>query len=46
MLPGAICGETVKRKTSEHDLDEELFEDEPIKMKGKAFRKLGDEDFY
>ena len=25
MLPGAICGETVKRKTSEHDLDDDNF---------------------
>jgi hypothetical protein len=46
LLPGAICGETVRRKTSEHDLDDEFFKDEPIKMKGKALRKLGDEDYY
>ena len=49
MLPGAICGETVKRKTYEHDLDDrndDFYKDEPVKMKGKALRKLGDEDFY
>jgi hypothetical protein len=52
MLPGAICGETVKRKTSEHDLDgDNFYEDKktvppPVKMKGKALRKLGDEDYY
>jgi hypothetical protein len=44
MLPGAICGETVKRKTSEHDLDDDNFYEDkkpssavpPVKMKGKA----------
>jgi len=50
LLPGAICGETVKRKTSEHDLDDTLFEeDKPsanVKLKGKALRKLGDEDYF
>jgi hypothetical protein len=52
MLPGAICGETVKRKTFEHDLDDDNFYEDkkaanaPVKMKGKALRKLGDEDDY
>jgi hypothetical protein len=48
LLPGAICGETVKRKTYERDLDEDLYKDDhdPVKMKGKALRKLGDEDYY
>ena len=46
MLPGSICGETVKRKTYEHDLDDDFYKDEPVKMKGKALRKLGDEDDY
>jgi hypothetical protein len=52
MLPGAICGETVKRKTFEHDLDDDSFYEDkktanvPVKMKGKALRKLGDEDDY
>lgn len=50
MLPGAICGETVKRKTAEHDLDDDFFKDKDdtsaVKLKGKALRKLGDQDFY
>ncbi len=53
MLPGAICGETVKRKTFEHDIDDGFYEDKkpssavpPVKMKGKALRKLGDEEYY
>jgi hypothetical protein len=50
MLPGAICGETVRRQTSEHDLDDTFYEDKksppPVKMKGKALRKLGDEEYY
>ena len=50
MLPGAICGETVKRQTAEHDLDDDFFKDNEdnsaVKLKGKALRKLGDQDFY
>ncbi len=44
LLPGAICGETVRRKTVEKDLEDDFF-DTSVKMKGKALRKLGD-DFY
>jgi hypothetical protein len=50
LLPGAICGETVKRKTMERDLDDPLFKEEEdtsaVKLKGKALRKLGDQEFY
>jgi len=44
MLPSGICGETVRRKTVEKEPDELI--DEPVKLKGKAFRKLGERDFY
>jgi hypothetical protein len=44
MLPGGICGETVERKTVEKDVDD--FFDDSVKIKGKALRKLGDQDFY
>ena len=44
-LPGGICGETVKRKTVEHEIDDE-FPEESVKLKGKALRKLGDQDFF
>ncbi len=51
LLPGAICGETVKRKTSEINLDDTFYEDNKkaaanIKLKGKALRKLGDQEYY
>ena len=45
LLPGAICGETVKRKTVEKDLEDDFFDDS-VKLKGKALRKLGDQEFY
>ncbi len=45
LLPRGICGETVKRKTVEKDLEDEFF-GESVKLKGKALRKLGDKDFY
>ena len=44
MLPEGICGETIKRKTVEKDVDD--FFDDSVKIKGKALRKLGDQDFY
>jgi len=49
LLPGAVCGETVRRKTVEkEDLDGggDDFKAESIKLKGKALRKLGDQDYY
>ncbi|MCW3995592.1 MAG: hypothetical protein NWE98_05525 [Candidatus Bathyarchaeota archaeon] len=46
LLPKGICGETVKRKTVEHDLDDDFPQVASIKLKGKALRKLGDQDFY
>ncbi|MFA5571710.1 MAG: hypothetical protein GX799_07405 [Crenarchaeota archaeon] len=48
LLPGAICGETVRRKTAERDLDDDFYKDDTssIKLKGKALRKLGDQDYY
>jgi hypothetical protein len=49
MLPGAICGETVKRKTFDRDImDEEPVEDNKtatMHLKGKA-RRYGDQDDY
>jgi hypothetical protein len=44
MLPEGICGETIKRKTVEKDVDD--FFDDSVKLKGKALRKLGDQDFF
>jgi hypothetical protein len=45
MLPGGICGETVKRKTVEKDFDDDFFSDS-VKLKGKALRKLGDKELF
>ena len=44
MLPGGICGETVKRVTVEKDVDD--FFDDSVRIKGKALRKLGDKELY
>jgi hypothetical protein len=50
LLPGGVCGETVKRKTVEHDLDGDFIDDEEdnsVRMKGKNMRRFGnDKDFY
>jgi hypothetical protein len=48
LLPGAVCGETVKRKTVEKELDGDSddFKGDSIRLKGKALRKLGDQDYY
>jgi hypothetical protein len=45
LLPGGVCGETVKRKTVEKDVDDD-FLTESIRLKGKALRKLGDKEIY
>lgn len=44
MLPEAVCGETIKRKTVDKDVED--FFDDSVKLKGKALRKLGDQEFY
>jgi len=45
MLPGGVCGETVKRVTVEKDVDDDFLGDS-IRLKGKALRKLGDKEIY
>jgi uncharacterized protein YdeI (BOF family) len=44
LLPGGICGETVRRQTVEKMPEED--DDGPVKIKGKALRKLGDKEIY
>jgi len=44
MLPQGICGETVKRQTVERDFEDDI--DEPVRLKGKAFRKFGERELY
>ncbi len=44
LLPRGVCGETVKRQTVEKDPEDLI--DEPVKLKGKALRKLGERELY
>jgi len=44
MLPGGICGETVKRQTVEKEPEDLI--DEPVRLKGKALRKFGERELY
>jgi hypothetical protein len=44
LLPRGICGETVKRKTVEKDPEEVV--GEPVKLRGKALRKIGEKELF
>jgi hypothetical protein len=44
MLPKGICGETVRRVTVDREVDE--LPDDSVRIKGKAFRKLGERDLF
>lgn len=44
LLPRGICGETVKRKTVEKAPEEVI--GQPIKLRGKALRKIGDRELF
>jgi hypothetical protein len=44
LLPKGVCGETVHRITTDRDPDE--LEVESVRLKGKAFRKLGERDLF
>jgi len=44
LLPGNICGESVKRRTVEKNLEEDIIPS--VKLKGKALRKLGEKEIY
>ena len=44
LLPGGICGETVKRKTVEKPLEEVV--GPAIKLRGRALRKIGDKEIF
>jgi hypothetical protein len=46
LLPDGVCGETIKRKTVEKEPEPEDFSGDSIRLKGKALRKLGDQDYY
>ncbi|HLN44344.1 MAG TPA: hypothetical protein VK209_01415 [Candidatus Sulfotelmatobacter sp.] len=44
LLPRGICGETVKRVTVDRDVDEVPVDS--VRIKGKAFRKIGEKDIF
>jgi hypothetical protein len=39
-----VCGESVKRKTVERTLEDDLIPS--VKLKGKALRKLGEKEIF
>jgi len=43
LLPNGICGETVKRKTTEKE-PEEI--GPPVKLRGKIVKKIGEEEIF
>jgi len=44
LLPGGICGETVKRKTIEREPEEAV--GPVVKLRGKALRKVGEKEIF
>jgi hypothetical protein len=44
LLPKGICGETVKRKTTEITPEKTMIP--TVKLRGKARRKLGEEEIF
>jgi hypothetical protein len=44
LLPMGICGETVKRVTVDRDPDEMM--SETVRLKGKAFRRVGEKELF
>jgi hypothetical protein len=44
LLPKGICGETVKRKTIERKPED--IPEQSIKLRGKALRRIRDDDFF
>ena len=44
LLPGGICGETVKRKTKEMELEKAV--GPSIRLKGKALRKIKEKEIF
>jgi uncharacterized protein YdeI (BOF family) len=44
LLPGGVCGESVKRKTVEKRMEDDMIP--TVRLKGKALRKIKDDEFY
>jgi len=45
LLPKGICGETVKRQTVDRAPEEEEI-GEPVRLRGKTLRKIGDKEIF
>ena len=46
LLPGGICGETVKRKTIERRIEDIESIGPTIRVRGKTFRKIGEKEIF
>ena len=44
LLPGGLCGETVRRKTVETGPEEDIMP--KVKVRGKTFRKIGEREIF
>jgi len=44
LLPGGVCGETVKRKTIEREPEEAV--GPAVRLRGKALRKIGEKEIF
>jgi hypothetical protein len=44
LLPRGVCGETIKRKTTEIEQEKSLIPS--VRLKGKALRKLGEKEVF
>jgi hypothetical protein len=44
LLPRGICGETIKRKTTEKPPDEVI--GPTVKLRGRALRKIGEKEIF
>ena len=44
LLPRGICGETVKRQTVDKAPEEAI--DQPIRLRGKTLRKIGERELF
>lgn len=44
LLPAGVCGETVKRKTTEKRVEEIV--GTPVRLRGKTLRKVGEKEIF
>ncbi|UCE96887.1 MAG: hypothetical protein JSV51_04685 [Candidatus Bathyarchaeota archaeon] len=44
LLPKGVCGETIKRKTTEKRMEEAV--GPPIRLRGKALRRVGEKEIF